>query len=162
MNINNLKIYKNNKLVKENKQDNKKKEKNSNNDNITESIEPGDNIKKVRKYNSEYRKKLVVKFENIKDKQKLIDIYYIIYNDIGNNFSSNRNGIFINMNLLSDQCIENLIKYIDNSVITILSNNNNEKTDFTFYKFDDVELLSEIGHKFSNQEKHILKRIKSK
>jgi hypothetical protein len=35
-------------------------------------------IKKDRKYNSIYRKKLLQKFENIKNKQVFIDIYYII------------------------------------------------------------------------------------
>ena len=64
--------------------------------------------KKIRKYNSEYRKKLISKIEKViatrdlmdkKDKSNIISIYNIINEDITNNFSSNRNGLFINMNL---------------------------------------------------------------
>jgi hypothetical protein len=62
-----------------------------------------------RKFNSLFRKKLVSKFEKIKNKSEYIELYNIIVNDIGNNFSSNRNGIFINMNLLSDECIDYLV-----------------------------------------------------
>lgn len=117
--------------------------------------------KSSRKYNTDFRKKLLVKFERIKNKDELIEIYNIIVDDIGNNFSSNRNGIFINMNILSDNCIDNLINYIDNK-----NNNSNQsetdKVNYKTYKFDDVEILSEMGHKLSNQEKHIIKRIKNK
>lgn len=116
--------------------------------------------KSSRKYNTEFRKKLLAKFEKIKDKNELILIYNIIVDDIGNNFSSNRNGIFINMNMLSDKCIKKLVDYLDEK------NNNNqsesEKINYKSYKFDDVELLSEMGHKLSNQEKNIIKRIRNK
>jgi len=74
--------------------------------------------KKVRKYNTEFRKKLIARLDKItsidKDKSDSYDIYMMIVDDIGNNFSNNRNGIFINMNLLSDKCIDKLIKFVDN------------------------------------------------
>lgn len=115
-----------------------------------------------RKYNSQFRKKLVSKFEKIKDKNDYIDIYNIIVEDIGTNFSSNRNGIFFNMNLLSDQCIENLIQYIEDKLNCNITQTDTEKINYKSYKFDEVEIISEMGHKLSNQEKNIIKRIRNK
>ena len=54
-------------------------------------------INTSRKYNSVFRKKLVGKFEKIKSKSELLDIYNIIIEDIGTDFSTNQNGIFINI-----------------------------------------------------------------
>ena len=115
-----------------------------------------------RKYNSQFRKKLVSKFEKIKDKNDYIDIYNIIVEDIGTNFSSNRNGIFFNMNLLSDQCIENLIQFIEDKLNCNITQTDTEKINYKSYKFDEVEIISEMGHKLSNQEKNIIKRIRNK
>jgi hypothetical protein len=86
-----------------------------------------------RKYNSQFRKKLVSKFEKIKDKNDYIDIYNIIVEDIGTNFSSNRNGIFFNMNLLSDQCIENLIQFIEDKLNCNITQTDTEKINYKSY-----------------------------
>ena len=114
-----------------------------------------------RLYNSEFRKKLKSKLEKIVNKNELIQIYNIITNDIGTQISSNRNGIFININILSDQCIEKLYMYITekNKLINIPDD---EKQNCKIYKLDDIELMSELGHKLSNHEKNIIKRIKNK
>uniref|UniRef100_A0A6C0ED45 NET domain-containing protein n=1 Tax=viral metagenome TaxID=1070528 RepID=A0A6C0ED45_9ZZZZ len=133
--------------------------KDSNNNNIeVETINHKNNNN--RKYNSLYRKKLISKFDNIKNKNILLDIYNIIINDIGNNYSSNRNGIFININIVSDLCIEKLNEYIDNNLNNTVSDLTSDKIDCKIYKFDDIELISEMGHKLSNQEKNIIKRIR--
>jgi len=115
-----------------------------------------------RKYNSQFRKKLISKFEKIKNKEDYIDIYNIIIEDIGNNFSTNRNGIFINMNLLSDQCIKNLIQYMEDKLNCNMTQTDTEKINYKSYKFDEVEIITEMGHKLSNQEKNIIKRIRNK
>ena len=115
-----------------------------------------------RKYNTEFRKKLVSKFDKLKSKSDYIDIYNIIVEDIGNNFSSNRNGIFINMNILSDKCIDKLIEFMEDKLNLNMTQTENEKVNYKAYKIDDVEIISEMGHKLSNQEKNIIKRIRSK
>lgn len=71
-----------------------------------------DDTPKKRYYNTFYRKKLISKIDKLKDKNDYTIIYNLIVDDIGNNFSSNRNGIFINMNLLSDKCIGEINEYI--------------------------------------------------
>jgi hypothetical protein len=115
-----------------------------------------------RKYNSVVRKKLISKFEKINDKTDLINIYNIITKDIGTNFSSNRNGIFINMNILSDECICKLLDFVNNGLNITMTSTETEKVNYKSYKFDEIEIISELGHKLSNQEKNIIKRIRNK
>jgi hypothetical protein len=64
------------------------------------------------------------------------------------------------MNIISNNCIDNLINLLDeiNKINVLL--NNNDSTNLNIYKLDDAEVLSELGHKLSNQEKNIIKRIK--
>ena len=116
---------------------------------------------KTRIYNTDFRKKLKSKLEKISNKNELITIYNIIIADIGTNVSTNNNGIFINMNILSDDCINKLNDFILNN-ITITHNNEQDKQNCKVYKLDDVEIMSELGHKLSNHEKNIIKRIRSK
>ncbi len=115
-----------------------------------------------RKYNTVIRKKLISKFDKLKDKSDYITIYNIITNDIGNNFSTNRNGIFINMNILSDNCVEQLLEFVNEKLNSTLSSTETERVNYKSYKFDEVEIMSEMGHKLSNQEKNIIKRIRNK
>jgi len=116
--------------------------------------------KKPRKYNTDFRKKLVNKFDKIKNRNDMHTIYNIISKDIGTNFSSNRNGIFINMNILSDDCIDKLVEYIDDKNTSSLTMS--DKVNYKSYKFDEIDVISETGQKLSNQEKNIIKRIRNK
>ena len=116
-----------------------------------------------RLYDSKYRKKLLSKIDTIKDKNVLINIYNNIITDIGNNFSSNTNGIFININILSNNCIEKINTYVDGVLDKLSTDSKSINTiNCSIYNSDDVEILSELGHKFSNQEKNIIKRIRNK
>lgn len=116
----------------------------------------------LRKFNTNFRKKLVAKLDKLKNKNDYINIYNIIVEDVGTNFSFNRNGIFINMNILSDKCIEKLLEFIDSKLNLIITQSETEKVNYKTYKIDDVEIISEMGHKLSNHEKNIIKRIRSK
>ena len=114
----------------------------------------------IRKYNSEFRKKLVSKFENIKDKNDLFTLYNMIIDDIGTNVSSNRNGIFINMNILSDNCIKYIVEFVDDKLKVNNIHMDSDSINYKIYKFDDIECLSD-KHKLSNQERNIIKRIRT-
>ena len=64
-------------------------------------------------------------------------------------------------------CIQKLIDYIDNinkdSMTVIVSETETQvKPDHKAYKIDEIEYISNIGTKLSNQEKHIIKRIRNK
>jgi hypothetical protein len=117
---------------------------------------------KERKYNSEFRKKLLTKFDKLKDKTDFLDIYNIIIEDIGTNFSSNRNGIFINMNILSNECIDKLLEFMSDKFNTSITQSEMEKVTYKTYKLDDVDIISDVSHKLSNQDKNIIKRIRNK
>jgi hypothetical protein len=116
----------------------------------------------VRKYNTVFRKRLINRFEKIKDKTDYIIIYNIIIKDIGNNFSSNRNGIFINMNILSDNCIDKILEFINDKLNITNIYSDSEKINYKVYKFDEGELITDRIHKLSNHEKSIIKRIRNK
>ena len=111
------------------------------------------NTKINRIYNTEYRRKLVSKIDKLNNKIDFIYIYNLIINDI-NNVSYNNNGVFININLLSDKCIEEINKYTESKLNKI---NDDTKINYKVYKFDDVN----VTHKFSNQDKSIIKRIRN-
>ena len=116
----------------------------------------------LRKYNTVFRKRLINRFEKIKDKTDYIIIYNIIIKDIGNNFSSNRNGIFINMNILSDNCIDKILEFINDKLNITNTYSDSEKINYKVYKLDEGELVADRMHKFSNHEKSIIKRIRNK
>ena len=130
-------------------------------------ILPKKNTENPRKFNSEYRKKLVTKLDKIfsmtKNKLESFNIYNIINEDIGTNFSTNRNGIFINMNILSDECIQKLVDFIDTKYqLNPLSESEKQPTiNYKSFKLEDEDYMSGMGNKLSNQEKHIIKRIRS-
>jgi hypothetical protein len=125
-------------------------------------------LKSSRKYNTDFRKKLVAKFDNIKNKQNYYEIYNIITDDIGNNFSSNRNGIFVNMNLLSDKCIKKLIDLMDNkfnlsiSYLDINANFSKDQTQILDFGSNSTSKINneiktnniKINHKINNYQKN--------
>lgn len=109
----------------------------------------------VRKYNSTERKKIVNKLEGITDKNYILNIYNIISSHTSiKNFSFNENGIFININILPDDCIELLLKYIkENESSTQFPN-----LIYEYNNTDDIDILVNMGHKFNNREKNIIKQ----
>ena len=67
-----------------------------------------------RKYNNDFKKKLVSKLEDFKDKADFVNIFNIISSD---DYSSNSNGIFYNLNDFSDDVIEKLVDYLNENKI---------------------------------------------
>ena len=115
-----------------------------------------------RKYNSNYRKKILSKIKKITDKNDLINIFKIVNRDIGNNFSENKSGVFFNMNLLSDDAIEEIKDLLDNLLsIDSVSENTEDKLIYKTYSENDIEMYNSLGPRLSNQEKTILKKFKN-
>ena len=109
-----------------------------------------------RKYNTDYRKKIISKIDKLNDKNDFINIYNLIIEDI-NDITYNNNGTFININLLSDTCIEQIIKYVDDKLIK--PNEEEKKINYKVYKINNDNINT--AHKLSNQDKNIIKRIRS-
>jgi hypothetical protein len=112
-------------------------------------------MKTCRKYQSEYRHKLANKISKLKNKKDFVNIFNIIQCELGSNISVNRNGIFFNINILSDANIENLTLFLTNNNDVVTESEN--KIQYVCYNSENIN--SNTGPKLSNQEKTILKKI---
>jgi len=115
-------------------------------------------MEKVRKYNSEFRKNLNEKIQKIKNKQTFIKIYNLVLEELDNKITVNRNGIYFNLNLLSDnsiELIENLIKSELN-----LQKEPQKMVYETYNKNVNIDQFINV-HKLTNQEKSIIKKYRS-
>lgn len=109
--------------------------------------------KKNRKYDSKYRKKIADKFNKIKDKEILFNIYKIIKKDLKNKISKNNNGVFFDMNKLSDDCVEKISEILDDNI-----DNTTSEIKFSYIPYSSQNYESEEG--LSNKDKNILKKCK--
>jgi hypothetical protein len=53
-------------------------------------------------------------------------------------------------------------KDLNDKLNLTMTQTENDKVNYKSYKIDDVEIISEMGHKLSNQDKNIIKRIRNK
>ena len=113
-----------------------------------------------RKYNSDFRKTLKTKISKLSDKNDFMQIYKIINSEIENKISINRNGIYFNLNLLSDKSIEDISFILDKieSDTQILSEPS--KITYEIYNKDNNIETFIHGHKLTNQEKSLIKKFR--
>ena len=116
-------------------------------------MESKDNPKK-RKYDSKHRKKIADKFKRVTDKNILFEIYKIIKKDLKNKISKNNNGIFFDMNKLSDNCLEKISVILNENIDTETS-----EIKLSYIPYSSQNENSEDG--LSNKEKNILKKCKN-
>jgi hypothetical protein len=103
------------------------------------------------KYNNDFKKKLVSKLEELKDKDDYVNIFTIISS---NDYSSNSNGIFFNLNAFSDEVIEKLVDYLNEN-----KNEKEKETEPIVY----TTYCNENGlFKVSNQDKQIMNNMKNR
>lgn len=101
------------------------------------------------------------RISKISNKKTLINIYKIIRKDLGKKISNNKNGIFFDMNKLSDFSIEEIIKILSESE-SKESSESDTKFTYTPYNEDINDNINNCGPKLSNKEKNLLKNIKEK
>jgi hypothetical protein len=116
-------------------------------------------VSNTRKYSSSNRRNIVQKISKIKDKKEFVKIFNIIQTELGKDLSINRNGIFFNINLLSDECIHNLNIYLNEISDCPTATETENKIKYQPYNTDEVDNMNKLGPKLSNQEKSILKKI---
>jgi hypothetical protein len=116
--------------------------------------------KKSRKYNSEFRKNLKNKISKLSNKNDFIQIYKIVNSESENKLSINRNGIYFNLNLLSDKIIEEISLIIDKSDCDTQTCSEHTKIIYETYNKDtNIENFIN-GHKLTNQEKSFIKKFR--
>ena len=110
---------------------------------------------KNRKYCSQFRKNIVLKISKLKLKKDFIKIYNIIYKELGNDLSINKNGIFFNINMLTDNCIEEL-----DGIFKDVNLNTDSEVKIKYPSYNLIENENNnLNFKLYNQEKSILKKI---
>jgi len=110
-----------------------------------------------RKFNSNFRTKIVLKISKLTHKKDFVNIFNIIQSEVGDEVSINRNGIFINVNILSDDTIEKLNEYLNENTECGTVTETDNKIKYKPYSVDDN--MTSPTHKLSNHEKSILKKI---
>lgn len=115
--------------------------------------------KVIRKYNSNFRKNIKQKITKLVDKKDFVSIYKIINLELESKLSINRNGIYFNLNLLTDECIEKLNIFLDDifNKDEILSEDN--KIKYKPYIKDNLNDNEYNEYKLSNQERSLLKKF---
>ena len=111
----------------------------------------------TRKFNSIFRTKIVLKISKLTNKKDFVNIFNIIQNEVGDKVSINRNGIFVNINILSDETIIKLNDYLNENTdnITTTATETENKIKYKPYSIDE----NITSDKLSNHEKSILKKI---
>jgi hypothetical protein len=116
----------------------------------------------TRKYNSNSRRKILDKIKTIKSNEELVDIFKIVNRDIGNDYSENNSGIYFNMNLLSDDAINEILELLQvNTISETAIEPTDDKLIYKTYSENNIEGYNSIGPRLSNQEKSILKQSKN-
>lgn len=118
--------------------------------------------KSARKYNSHKRKKISENIKKLSSKSDLVEIFKIVTRDIGENYSENKSGIYFNLNLVSDDAIEEIMAImlvIESSEIQ--SDVKEEKIKYKSYSENEMDIYNSLGPRLSNQEKSILKKFKN-
>lgn len=113
-----------------------------------------------RKYNSTKRKKLINKINKINDISIFKKIFKVVKKDLGNEYSTNSNGIFFNVNLLKDESIEKIYNIVEETIDTITETT--LKFDYTPYSNEDITSMNNVGPRLSNQERNLIKKITKK
>jgi Leucine-rich repeat (LRR) protein len=114
-----------------------------------------------RKYNSEFRKNLKQKIAKLTSKYDYLQIYKIIISELDNKISSNRNGIYFNLNILSDDTIDKINLYLNDKIDTETNSEFVKVKYETYNKDNNIENFI-ITHKLTNQEKTLIKKYRMK
>jgi len=116
--------------------------------------------KNFRKYNSEFRKTLKNKISKLSNKNDFIQIYKIVNSELETKLSINRNGIYFNLNLLSDKSIDDITIILDKNDINNQVNNEQSKIIYeTYNKDNNIETFIH-DQKLTNHEKSIIKKFR--
>lgn len=114
----------------------------------------------IKTYNSDEKKMLVYKIENLKQKKHYIDIFNIIkHNEPNYKFTKNNNGIFFDLKYISNDVLYKIDKYINSISIhynVSESDSISLKENISDHKYDCE--FNNNGPKLSNYEKNLIKR----
>jgi hypothetical protein len=106
------------------------------------------------------KKNIVRKIEQIKSKRYFIEIFKIIKND-NIKYTQNKNGLFIDMNKLSNDTILKIDTYLKTLELNISESDSKLSIDSLTFSNNEDDIRNIIGNcKLTNHEKNILKKVR--
>ena len=116
--------------------------------------------KNLRKYNSEFRKNFKQKLCKLTNKTDCFHIYKIVNQELENKITINNNGMYFNINLLSDNAINLISSYINDKIESENTTTEYSKIIYETYN-KDTNIENFINsHKLTNQEKTLIKKYR--
>lgn len=111
-------------------------------------------------YNHLEKKNIVRKIEQLKNKRYFIEIFKIIKND-NIKYTQNKNGLFIDMNQLSDETIYKIDNYLKTVELNLSESESKLSVDSLTFSNNEDDIRNIIGScKLTNHEKNILKKVR--
>lgn len=114
------------------------------------------------RYTHDNRKDIAASIERLKNDEDYVVIFNILMGDDNNTYSSNSNGVYLNLSNICDSTLDKINKYL-NKVNKInkknIINNNRIYKKNNDVVYEDDDLISN-KYKLSNYEKNILKKNK--
>ena len=113
-----------------------------------------------------HKKKINNRINKIKDKsifQKIFDISKSeLYTDTGKKkFSHNNNGIFFDLNLLSDDVLYKIENILNENLINSTESDTISSIKYSTYSTDETNNYQSMGPRSTNQEKSIIKHTQN-
>ena len=109
--------------------------------------------KSLRKYDSKFRKNFKQKLLKLTNKTDCFQIYKIILDELDNKITINNNGMYFNINLLSDNAIDDINNYINDRIENENTTTEHSKIIYETYN-KETNIENFIGsYKLTNQEK---------
>jgi len=106
------------------------------------------------------KKNIVRKIEQIKSKRYFIEIFKIIKND-NIKYTQNKNGLFIDMNKLSNDTIHKIDTYLKTLELNLSESDSKLSVDSLTFSNNEDDIRNIIGNcKLTNHEKNILKKVR--
>lgn len=104
-------------------------------------------------------KKLSQEISQIKSKKDYIELFKMLKKDSSFEYSKNLNGIWFDLKKLSPNTINSIRAFIREK--RELKGSNSSKATYQIYSKDDIDDIPFDGPRLSNQEKSIIKKIKT-
>lgn len=117
--------------------------------------------------NYEKKIKLNNMISRIKNKQLLKDLFLLVHAELNNTgeckYTHNNNGIFFDLNILTDETLFKIEDLLTNST-NLDTNTDSDTIKLNIYSADDTVEMMKLsnGFKLSNKEKNIISKIQKK
>ena len=113
-----------------------------------------------------HKKKINSRISKIKEKDVFQKIFEVskseLYTETGKKkFSHNNNGIFFDLNILSDKVLYKIEDILNENIVNSTESETPTSIKFSTYSQDDTNNYKSLGPRLTNQEKNIIKNTQN-